>query len=96
MEPTTGLHCRYYKLAINIFTGLQGWQHCEVVIEHNLDVIRPARLYTIDMGPEGGDRGELLLPKGTHAYEEIVKRLRSLIPDGMLREMLWKKVRLSE
>ena len=35
-----------------------------MVIEHNLDVIKTAD-YLIDMGPEGGDRGGLVVAKGT-------------------------------
>ena len=59
-EPTTGLHFADVHKLVEIADG----GNTVVVIEHNLDVIKTAD-YLIDMGPEGGDRGGLVVAKGT-------------------------------
>ena len=55
-EPTTGLHFADVHKLVNILHRLAEGGNTVVVIEHNLDVIKTAD-YTLDMGPEGGDRG---------------------------------------
>ena len=57
-EPTTGLHFADVEKLIEILRRLADGGNTVVVIEHNLDVIKTAD-YIIDIGPEGGDRGEL-------------------------------------
>ncbi|WP_070107107.1 excinuclease ABC subunit UvrA [Burkholderia plantarii] len=63
-EPTTGLHFDDIAKLMQAFGKLLASGHSLVVIEHNLDVIRAAD-WLIDLGPEGGDGGGLVLCAGT-------------------------------
>lgn len=63
-EPTTGLHFADVHKLVEILHRLADGGNTVVVIEHNLDVIKTAD-YIIDMGPEGGDNGGLVVAKGT-------------------------------
>ena len=63
-EPTTGLHFEDIKVLLNVLNRLVDKGNTIVVIEHNLDVIKTAD-YIIDMGPEGGKGGGLVLSTGT-------------------------------
>ncbi len=69
-EPTTGLHFADVHKLTEILHRLTEGGNTVVVIEHNLDVIKTAD-YIIDMGPEGGDKGGLVVAKGTP--EEVAK-----------------------
>ena len=69
-EPTTGLHFADVHKLIEILRRLSEGGNTVVVIEHNLDVIKTAD-YIIDMGPEGGDGGGMVIAKGTP--EEVCK-----------------------
>jgi excinuclease ABC subunit A len=63
-EPTTGLHFADIQRLLEVLQRLVDAGNSVVVIEHNLDVIKTAdRL--IDMGPEGGDEGGLIVATGT-------------------------------
>lgn len=62
-EPTTGLHFNDVKVLLKAFNALVERGHTLIIIEHNLDVIKCAD-WLIDMGPEGGDQGGLLLFAG--------------------------------
>ena len=70
-EPTTGLHFHDIKQLLGVLHTLRDHGNTIIVIEHNLDVIKTAD-WIIDMGPEGGDGGGLLLAEGT---PETVSRL---------------------
>lgn len=70
-EPTTGLHFEDIKVLMEVLNKLVDKGNTVLIIEHNLDVIKMAD-YIIDMGPEGGDRGGMILCQGTP--EEIVKK----------------------
>ncbi|MGQ7946971.1 excinuclease ABC subunit UvrA [Flavobacterium sp. WC2509] len=74
-EPTTGLHFHDIKKLMASFDALIEKGHSILVIEHNLDLIKCAD-WVIDLGPEGGENGGLLLAKGTP--EEIVKDKKSI------------------
>ncbi|WP_348823110.1 excinuclease ABC subunit UvrA [Flavobacterium aestuarii] len=74
-EPTTGLHFHDIKKLMASFDALIEKGHSILVIEHNLDLIKCAD-WIIDLGPEGGENGGLLLAKGTP--EEIVKDKKSI------------------
>ncbi|HSD05873.1 excinuclease ABC subunit UvrA [Flavobacterium sp.] len=74
-EPTTGLHFHDIKKLMASFDALIDKGHSILVIEHNLDLIKCAD-WVIDLGPEGGENGGLLLAVGTP--EEIVKNKKSI------------------
>ena len=63
-EPTTGLHFADIHNLLNVLNRLADLGNTIVVIEHNLDVIKCAD-WLIDMGPEGGDGGGMVLAAGT-------------------------------
>jgi excinuclease ABC subunit A len=63
-EPTTGLHFDDVRKLLGAFHKLLLAGHSIIVIEHNLDVIR-ASDWIIDLGPEGGDAGGLIVCTGT-------------------------------
>jgi excinuclease ABC subunit A len=63
-EPTTGLHFADIDLLLKVLHQLRDAGNTIVVIEHNLDVIKTAD-WLIDMGPEGGSGGGMVLGVGT-------------------------------
>ncbi len=73
-EPTTGLHFADIQKLMQVLLRLRDSGNTVVVIEHNLDVIKTAD-YVIDLGPEGGDKGGMVLAEGTP--EDIAKVKKS-------------------
>ncbi len=69
-EPTTGLHPLDVKLLLHVLHRLVDKGNTVLVIEHNLDVIKTAD-WIIDLGPEGGDKGGMIIATGTP--DEIIK-----------------------
>ncbi|QBI55049.1 excinuclease ABC subunit UvrA [Streptomonospora litoralis] len=69
-EPTTGLHFEDIRKLLNVLDRLAESGNTVIVIEHNLDVIKTAD-YIIDMGPEGGSAGGVVVATGTP--EEVAK-----------------------
>jgi len=63
-EPTTGLHFEDIRKLLLVLNGLVDKGNTVITIEHNLDVIKTAD-WLIDMGPEGGHKGGLVLATGT-------------------------------
>ena len=70
-EPTTGLHFEDIRVLMNVINRLVDKGNTVVIIEHNLDVIKMAD-YIIDMGPEGGRDGGMVMATGTP--EEVVAK----------------------
>jgi len=73
-EPTTGLHFEDVNKLLGVLNRLVDTGNTVVVIEHNLDVIKSSD-WVIDMGPEGGFRGGMLVAEGTP--EEVAKNKAS-------------------
>lgn len=69
-EPTTGLHVHDIARLLKVLQRLVDNGDTVLVIEHNLDVIKTAD-YLIDLGPEGGDGGGMIVATGTP--EDIVQ-----------------------
>ena len=63
-EPTTGLHFHDINTLLDSFNRLINQGHTVIIIEHNMDIIKCAD-YIIDMGPEGGDKGGMVVATGT-------------------------------
>ncbi|MBD63025.1 MAG: excinuclease ABC subunit A [Gammaproteobacteria bacterium] len=62
-EPTTGLHFYDIELLLGVLKRLSNQGNTVVVIEHNLDVIKSSD-WIIDLGPEGGGDGGLIIAEG--------------------------------
>lgn len=69
-EPTTGLHFHDIAKLLEILHHLRDRGNSIVVIEHNLDVVKTAD-WVIDLGPEGGSGGGMIIAEGTP--EQVVK-----------------------
>lgn len=83
-EPTTGLHFEDISKLIKVLSGLVDKGNSVIVIEHNLDVIKTAD-WVIDMGPEGGNGGGLVVAEGT---PEEVASVSTSHTGKFLREVL--------
>ena len=73
-EPTTGLHTHDVAKLVAILDRLVEQGNTVIVIEHNLDVVKVAD-YIVDLGPDGGDRGGMIVAQGTP--EEVAGVSRS-------------------
>jgi len=87
-EPTTGLHFDDISKLINVLSGLVDKGNTVIVIEHNLDVIKTAD-WVIDMGPEGGNGGGLVVAEGT---PEDIASIPASHTGKFLREILGDRV----
>jgi excinuclease ABC subunit A len=83
-EPTTGLHFEDIKKLLEVLGRLTDAGNTVVVIEHNLDVIKTAD-WIIDLGPEGGERGGLVVAEGT---PEDVASIEQSFTGEFLKKML--------
>ena len=83
-EPTTGLHFEDVNKLLGVLSRLVDSGNSVVVIEHNLDVIKCSD-WVIDMGPEGGFRGGLVVAEGT---PEDVAKVKASYTGSFLAEIL--------
>ena len=83
-EPTTGLHFEDVNKLLTVLNRLVDTGNTVVVIEHNLDVIKCSD-WVIDMGPEGGFRGGLVVAEGT---PEDVAKVKESYTGQFLGEVL--------
>lgn len=83
-EPTTGLHFEDIRVLLGVLDRLADKGNTIIIIEHNMDVIRCAD-HIIDMGPEGGRGGGLIIAKGTP--QEIADNPISITGKYLKQEM---------
>jgi excinuclease ABC subunit A len=83
-EPTTGLHFEDVNKLLGVLSRLVDSGNTVIVIEHNLDVIKCAD-WVIDMGPEGGFRGGMVVAVGT---PEDVAKVSTSYTGSFLAEVL--------
>ena len=83
-EPTTGLHFEDIRILMNVLQKLVDRGNTVVIIEHNLDVIKLAD-HIIDMGPEGGCGGGMVLSTGTP--EEVAQSPKGFTPKFLKKEL---------
>ena len=83
-EPTTGLHTADVHKLVRIIQRLTEGGNSVVVIEHNLDVIKTAD-YIIDLGPEGGSNGGMVVAQGT---PEEICTIESSFTEKYLKKIL--------
>ncbi len=90
-EPTTGLHFQDIRHLIAVLNRLVDRGNTVLVIEHNLDVIKVAD-YIIDMGPEGGAGGGMVIASGTpEQVAEVPESHTGLYLKEELRPVVVKK-----
>ncbi|ONI89400.1 excinuclease ABC subunit A [Saccharothrix sp. ALI-22-I] len=83
-EPTTGLHFEDIRKLLGVINGLVDKGNTVIVIEHNLDVIKTSD-WLVDMGPEGGSGGGIVVAEGT---PEQVADVADSYTGQFLREVL--------
>ncbi len=83
-EPTTGLHFQDIEMLLGVIQRLRDKGNTLVVIEHNMDVIKTAD-WIIDMGPEGGDGGGMVVAEG---MPEDVAEVKASYTGQFLKPML--------
>lgn len=85
-EPTTGLHVDDIKKLLSVLHKLVNKGNTVVVIEHNMDVIKTSD-YIIDIGPEGGDKGGVIVVEGA---PEVVAACKESHTGKYLKQYLKK------
>jgi excinuclease ABC subunit A len=85
-EPTTGLHFNDVKRLLTVLQRIVDGGDTLIVIEHNIDVIKCADII-VDIGPDGGDKGGMVMAKGT---PEMVASSKNSYLAPYLKEALRK------
>ena len=83
-EPTTGLHIADVHRLVDVLQKLVDTGNTVIVIEHNLELIKTAD-HIIDLGPEGGDMGGMIVAQGT---PEEVAQVEGSYTGQYLKKML--------
>ena len=83
-EPTTGLHFHDIRKLLDAFNALIENGHSIIVIEHNMEIIKCAD-WVIDLGPEGGKAGGIVVFEGT---PEDLAKCKGSYTAGFLKEKL--------
>jgi excinuclease ABC subunit A len=91
-EPSTGLHFEDIRIFLEVINKLVDSGNSVLIIEHNMDIIKVAD-YIIDMGPEGGDEGGLVVCQGTP--EQVVLNKKSYTAHYLKLELDQQKKTLS-
>jgi len=90
-EPTTGLHFEDVRKLLEVLHELVDQGNSVIVIEHNLDVVKTAD-HIIDIGPEGGDGGGMVVATGT---PEEVAEVAESYTGKYLKPMLQNKTKVA-
>lgn len=83
-EPTTGLHFEDIRVLLDVLNKLADRGNTVIVIEHNMDVIKVAD-HIVDIGPEGGRGGGLVVANGTP--EQVAKNKESITGKFLANEL---------
>ncbi len=83
-EPTTGLHFEDVRVLMEVIQQLVEQGNTVLIIEHNMDVIKQAD-HIIDLGPEGGSGGGMIVATGTP--EEVAKSENSITGQFLAPEL---------
>ncbi len=83
-EPTTGLHFQDIQHLLDVLQRLVNKGNTVIIIEHNLDIIKNAD-WILDLGPEGGENGGLLLAEGSPS--EIIRHSGSYTGQYLAEEL---------
>jgi excinuclease ABC subunit A len=89
-EPTTGLHFDDVRKLLEVLQRLVDLGNTVVIIEHHLDIIKNAD-HLIDLGPEGGEGGGLIVASGTP--EEVLKVKGSHSATALRAQLKQEKLR---
>ncbi|MHB8565788.1 MAG: excinuclease ABC subunit UvrA [Nitrososphaerales archaeon] len=88
-EPTTGLHFADIRKLLEVLARLTSAGNTVLIIEHNLDVIKTAD-WIIDLGPEGGEKGGLIVAEGT---PESVAKVAGSYTGQFLHKILFENLK---
>lgn len=83
-EPTTGLHFEDIRILMEVLQKIVDRGNTVIIIEHNMDVIKLAD-HIIDMGPDGGKNGGMILSVGTP--EEVAQSDKGYTPIFLRQEI---------
>lgn len=83
-EPTTGLHFKDIQHLLDVLNRLVDKGNSVLIIEHNMDIIKVAD-HVIDLGPEGGDKGGMIIAEGTP--EKVAKSTKGYTAKFLKEEL---------
>jgi excinuclease ABC subunit A len=83
-EPSTGLHFEDIRILLEVINRLVDAGNSVLIIEHNMDIIKVAD-YIIDIGPDGGSKGGVIVAEGIP--EEIIKNNESYTAKYLKQEL---------